>query len=642
MIHSPASTDLLVSASSALSHAAEPSKWVRPDNTPPTSLLIEGWRGLNHSYGLVNQYQILELLKIGGLQLFHHDLPFFNEQWNRMRNDASFPPDAQRQIDALPPAGDAHIDCVYRIASPVAAGADNDKRRTLTFMITELGFSRGSLAVEPNRYPFFTRDGNFIVTSTAWSRHRLAEFGFPAEKIRIVPLGVDTTIFRPLSADERVTNRANLGIHEDETVFVNVGGAFWNKGIDLLLRAFAELRIKGRQVRLIVKDQRSLYGVTIEQIVQSVAKDAPHLFGSKTMAAISVIGGNLRPAELRALYGIADCYVSPYRAEGFNLPVLEAIACGTPVIVTQGGATDDFCLDGVAYRIPGQPRTTEDLPSGLAGKYIEPDFDALVDTMDGFATGHRLEEGRFTEMRGHILEAFSWRRAAHALAKLAAGDVEVAEQGNKGHILMNQSSLPRQVFQAINSEQLWGHGSGPGSSPTDTTEYKAFVERFIEANSVRSITDFGCGDWQFPHLINWWQGEYLGLDVVPEIVDRNRRRFAVPNVRFEELTAIQDIPGGDLLISKEVLEHLPNQTIIDYLAVIRKKYRFAILTNAVAPTSANIDIVAGGWRPVRLQDAPLNTPGAVVFNYCSQAGNICFRNAVFLMLGDATESIARS
>ena len=49
---------------------------------------------VKHSYGLVNQYQILELLKIDGLRLFHHDLPFFNEQWNRLRNDASFPPDA--------------------------------------------------------------------------------------------------------------------------------------------------------------------------------------------------------------------------------------------------------------------------------------------------------------------------------------------------------------------------------------------------------------------------------------------------------------------------------------------------------------------------------------------------------------------
>jgi hypothetical protein len=60
------------------------------------------------------------------------------------------------------------------------------------------------------------------------------------------------------------------------------------------------------------------------------------------------------------------------------------------------------------------------------------------------------------------------------------------------------------------------------------------------------------------------------------------------------------------------------------------------LTNAIAPTSANIDIVTGGWRQVRLQDAPFHTPGAGVFSYFSQAGNICFKNAVFLMLGDTT------
>jgi hypothetical protein len=106
----------------------------------------------------------------------------------------------------------------------------------------------------------------------------------------------------------------------------------------------------------------------------------------------------------------------------------------------------------VAYGIPGQSRTKEDLSSGLAGKYIEPDFDTLVDTMDGFANGHRLKEGRFTQMRGRILEAFSWRRAAHALVKLAIGDMEVEDQGNKGHIPINQSSLSRSAFQTIYME----------------------------------------------------------------------------------------------------------------------------------------------------------------------------------------------
>jgi len=51
------------------------------------------------------------------------------------------------------------------------------------------------------------------------------------------------------------------------------------------------------------------------------------------------------------LYQAADCYVSPYLAEGFNLPVLEAAACGLPVICTGGGSTDDFVTDQFARKI---------------------------------------------------------------------------------------------------------------------------------------------------------------------------------------------------------------------------------------------------------------------------------------------------
>ena len=55
----------------------------------------------------------------------------------------------------------------------------------------------------------------------------------------------------------------------------------------------------------------------------------------------------------------ADVYVSPYKAEGFNLPVLESMALGVPVIVTSGGPTDDFTNSKFAKyvdseRVPGQ------------------------------------------------------------------------------------------------------------------------------------------------------------------------------------------------------------------------------------------------------------------------------------------------
>ncbi len=387
-------------------------------NQAQTSLLIEGWRGINHSYSLLNQQQILELLKVEGLRIFHHDLPFFNKAWNRIDNDSGFLPEQQEIIDALPSAEGSYVDCVYRICSPILAGAEDDRRRTLTFMITEMGLTEDVLAVEPERYPFFTRDDNLIVTSSRWSRDRIADFGFPAEKICILPLGVDTTIFYPFAAEQRAAMRAGIGIHPEEVLFVNVGGALWNKGGDLLLRAFAALRARGCPARLIVKDQRGLYGVAFEAVVAKVIQDCPALRDPGTLAAISVISGNLFPRQLSELYAIADCYVSPYRAEGFNLPALESIACGSPVIVTAGGATDDFCSEGVAVRIPGKAGTVEIGPP-RAGRYIEPDLDALIEAMSAVAVGRRLDPEQ--SGRKQVLEAFSWRRAAHGLAALARG-----------------------------------------------------------------------------------------------------------------------------------------------------------------------------------------------------------------------------
>jgi glycosyltransferase involved in cell wall biosynthesis len=412
-----------------LPQLAEMHERAEAQNSATTSLLIEGWRGVNHSYALVNQYQILELSRMGRLRLFHHDLPFFNANWNRKDNNAGFPTAAQQKIDALPPAGDARIDCVYRIASPFVAGAVDDERRTLTYMITELGLAGADIAAEPSRYALFTRGENAIVTPTQWSKERIVEFGFPEEKIRIVPHAVDTTLFKPVSVAEGAASRVGLGIQEDETVFVNVGSAFWNKGIDLLLRAFAELRQRQRRVRLIIKDQRGLYGVSLEQTLGNIAKEYPSVLHADTLGAISVISGNLGRPELRMLYGIADCYVSPYRAEGFNLPVLEAIACGTPVIVTQGGATDGFCPEDVAWRIPGVLCSADNLGFGRAGRYIEPDFHALVAAMDAVATGRRLDATRFVAGRLRVLEAFNWRRVAHELAELVTGRTEPAPAG---------------------------------------------------------------------------------------------------------------------------------------------------------------------------------------------------------------------
>ena len=384
---------------------------------PSCSLLIEGWRGVNHSFALVNQHQILELLKIDGLRLFHRDLPFALAHWTRSANTAGFSTESQTRIDALTEPCGKPVDCVYRICSPIRPGADSD-RRTLTFMVTELGLSPSSFVPGAAASAFYTQGDNLIVTTTAWSRARIVEHGFAPDRVRVVPHGVDTAVFHPCTAAERQLSRGNLGIAPDETVFLNVGVALWNKGIDLVLAAFARLRSAGRRVRLILKDQRDVYGLSVEQTIRDVGQLHPALFAADTLAAISVVPGNLSQDQLRLLYGVADCYVSPYRGEGFNLPVLEAIACGTPAVVTAGGATDDFCDGAVSCQIPGRPGERPDPATGARYRFIEPDLAALTEAMDGFATGHGLDPAGFAAGRARVVRDFHWRRAARALADL--------------------------------------------------------------------------------------------------------------------------------------------------------------------------------------------------------------------------------
>jgi glycosyltransferase involved in cell wall biosynthesis len=388
-------------------------------SVPSKTLLIEGWRGINHSIALVNQYQVLELLKLGGLKLYHHDLPFAFSHWTRTAGGSGFDAADYAAVEQVPPLPDGvAVDCVYRICAPIRPGEPTDRRRTVTFMITEFGLGSGSFANGGETSKFFTRDDNSIVTASEWSRQRLLDYGYAADKVGVIPLGVDASAFTPLAEIERTLIRTRMGIHLDETVFVNVGVALWNKGIDVLLRAFAVLRARGRRVRLVLKDQRDVYGIPVEQTLHSVGATCPDLLLPETLAAICVIPDKLERTQLRALYGIADAYVSPYRAEGFNLPVLEAIACGTPLIVTRGGATDDFCNDDVAWRIPGSECERVDPLSGAKGRYIEPDLDALIAAMDASASGDRIAPQRYAAGREAVLARFTWPNAAAQLAAL--------------------------------------------------------------------------------------------------------------------------------------------------------------------------------------------------------------------------------
>ncbi len=388
------------------------------------TLCIEGWRGVSHSIALVNQYQMLVLLNDpawrADWQLYHRDLRFFLKHWNTRQMPAGFSAAEQAAIDAVPAPPDGLVpDCLLRISSPFRSAID-PAQRTLTFMVTECGLVDDCFDAPPTDPQAFTRDDNRIITPSVWSRDRLVEGGMDADGIVVVPHGVKTDTFTPLLPADRQAGRAALGVADDETLFVNVGVATWNKGLDILVKAFARVRRQHPHVRLLLKDHKALYGIGADRTLAQVARAHPGLIDSQVLAGISVVSGSLDQAQLRALYGVADAYVSPYRAEGFNVPVLEAMACGTPVIVTGGGATDDFCPPALSVKLPSREGTKADEPA-MFGRFLVPDEDALVHALTDVAVQRpdRNAPERLAA-RAQLVRQYSWTAVTARLQALIA------------------------------------------------------------------------------------------------------------------------------------------------------------------------------------------------------------------------------
>jgi len=183
-----------------------------------------------------------------------------------------------------------------------------------------------------------------------------------------------------------------------------------------------------------------------------------------------------------------------------------------------------------------------------------------------------------------------------------------------------------EVFTTIYNERIWGinnegHGSsGIGSTVEATKEYRAFLQDFLHDFSITSAVDLGCGDWEFSQCIDWAGIDYTGIDIVKHIIEKNKKHFEGNTIRFAHANALTyNLPPADLLICKEVLQHLSNDDIKKICAQF-KKYKYCLITNGISyytGTSDNSDIFCGDYRDLDLTQPPFNIEGIRIFTFFS-------------------------
>jgi SAM-dependent methyltransferase len=173
------------------------------------------------------------------------------------------------------------------------------------------------------------------------------------------------------------------------------------------------------------------------------------------------------------------------------------------------------------------------------------------------------------------------------------------------------------VFDDIYKGNGWGFGSGHGSLPRVTKGYRAYIELFLRENDIKTVVDLGCGDWQFSRLINWGDVQYTGLDIVPSVVEEDQKKFGKANINFKLIKAGQtDLPKADLIIVKDVLQHMSTAAVQEFVKKALPRYKFALITNCSEPANdLNIEIEEGGFRPLDLRAKPYNVKGAAVYAF---------------------------
>lgn len=392
-------------------HGPRPTQGFTFTNTPATTAPTATgavpviWEGVffeTHSLGLVNRELGLALLRANAIQLQIRQRELEPIKFDP-REDARLAPLLEAVDRPLPVPPSAYIRHAW---PPIFDRPPAGK----WVMIQPWEF--GSLPVE---WVAPMRD----LVDEVWAysgivRQMYAESGVPAEKVHVVPLGIDPALFRPDVQGIELPGAKSFR-------FLFVGGTIGRKGIDVLLSAYRRAFNNHDDVTLLVKDmgQDSFYkGQNAAQAIAQLQADpsAPHILYAT---------GTLTDSQMASLYTGCHCLVHPYRGEGFGLPVAEAMACGLPVIVTQGGSTDDFCAEDRAYFIPSTRRAIS-LPYQTAGQpwMLEPDVEALAAEMrrvyesPGTAAAKGLAGSVWT--RANLTWDASARVAAERLRALAA------------------------------------------------------------------------------------------------------------------------------------------------------------------------------------------------------------------------------
>ena len=227
--------------------------------------------------------------------------------------------------------------------------------------------------------PPLLRSCRHILTNSQFTAREIQRcVGLTDDLITVIPLGYDTAVFQPAVVPPLLQG--------DKPYLLHVGQAYPHKNLQRLIQAFASVALRNPDLRLVLAGKpHPVESPILKRLVVDLALEDQVEFCSYVPYS-----------ALPDLYRGALAFVYPSLWEGFGLPILEAMACGTPVITSFGSGTEEV--------------------SGDASVLVDPaDVDALADAMHEVVVS-RLLQSQLRDRGLQRASLFHWQHTAEATA----------------------------------------------------------------------------------------------------------------------------------------------------------------------------------------------------------------------------------
>jgi SAM-dependent methyltransferase len=193
---------------------------------------------------------------------------------------------------------------------------------------------------------------------------------------------------------------------------------------------------------------------------------------------------------------------------------------------------------------------------------------------------------------------------------------------------MRPATDHRAIFGDIYHRNLWGGAesvSGPGSTRARAADFMADLVALLRRLETRTLLDAPCGDFNWIAEAADTVERYVGVDVVPELIEHNLAHHLTARRRFLRADISRDrLPAADLILCRDCLVHFSARDVWTTFANFRRSGSRYLLTTTFVEHDASDDIPTGSWHPLNLQAAPFRFPSPleVVDERCTHTGGI--------------------